>query len=326
MVKSLINKLLSLYVHLVHRDLEPALRYFCRDTYYCRLLQIKYFFKDYILRKPYKEISFSGEFTPDLAFVLPFAYWHHKNGTLKQTRAPKFTKELYFFSEDHEECFETRSIEGNYNYETPRILYSHSYKMSKWEKVPLKSVYQNEIYVFDKPVLVIANRYNSEWGGPPVSYFDIPMLDFLITSLKSDYTILYNRPRPDHITMDNSSIYDLNEYGWIKRTHPEVLLMEDLYRENKGKARNYNHFQLMVDSNCDRFISTHGGTAALASYFGGVNLILSKKGPEHVFGCFDTLYRQLSDATILHAKTDDDVKEYVRQFFVNKAAEPHTLV
>jgi hypothetical protein len=52
--------------------------------------------------------------------------------------------------------------------------------------------------------------------------------------------------------------------------------MEDLYKENKIKARNYNHFQLSVYANCEKFISIHGGTAALASCFKGSNIILSK--------------------------------------------------
>jgi hypothetical protein len=48
-----------------------------------------------------------------------------------------------------------------------------------------------------------------EWDGPPVSFYSIEALDFIISNLKNDYTIVYNRPRPENITMDNSDIYDL---------------------------------------------------------------------------------------------------------------------
>ena len=82
---------------------------------------------------------------------------------------------------------------------------------------------------------------------------------------------------PQNITMDNSDIYDLNEFGWLKKDHPDVLLMEDLFKENKGNAKNFNHLQLMVYANADYFISTHGGTGTLASYFKGINLLYSKK-------------------------------------------------
>src|SRR5690606_28259928 len=207
--------------------------------------------------------------------------------------------------------YETRITGGNYNFETPRILYSHDYNMKKWEPVPLKEIYKNDIYVFDKPILIIANRYNMEWDGPPISFFSIDVLDFMINRLKDKYTIIYNRPRPQNITMDNSDIYDLDEYDWIEETHPEVILMENLFKENKAKAKNFNHLQLMVYANADRFISIHGGTATLASYFGGTNIILSKQGPEHHFKCFHKLFPKLSGAEIFHAKTDEELMDLI---------------
>ena len=316
MLFKLINKVLSLVVLLRYGKLPPDIRYYYRHTYYCQLVQLKYIFRDYVFKKPYKEISFDGEFAPELEFVLPFAYWHHKNGTLKATHSSKFTKELYFFSPEHDEVFTTRTNEGNYNYETPRVLYSQNYNMSKWAEVPLKETYKNDIYVFDKPILIIANRYNSEWGGPPISFYSMELLAFMIEKLKHSYTIIYNRPRPQNITMDNSDIYDMNEFEWLEKEHPDVLLMENLFKENKANAKSFNHFQLMVYANADYFISIHGGTAALASYFKGTNLILSKKGPEHHFGCFQKLFPKLSGAKILHAKTDEDVKRFIEQYYV----------
>jgi hypothetical protein len=291
------------------------LRYFYRDTYFCQLTQLKYLFKDYVSKKKYKVISFNGEFAPELQFVLPFAYWHFHNGTLKQTQSSKYTKELYFFSPDHLEMYEERANDGNYNYEMPRVLYSQDYNMTKWKQVPLKETYRNDIYVYDKPVLIIANRYNMEWNGPPVSFLSIPVLAFIIETLKDQYTLIYNRPKQQNIITDDSSLYDLNEYEWLKAEHPDVILMEDLYAENRANANNFNHLQLMVYANAERFISTHGGTATLASYFGGTNLILSKKGPEHHFNCYQKLYPQLSGASIFHAKTDEELKIFAQKIF-----------
>jgi hypothetical protein len=310
------NKLFSLCVRLFYPAAPPKLRYFYRDTYNCEMVQLKYLIKDYIFKRKYKVISFNGEFAPELQFALPFAYWHYKNGTLKSTRSSKFTRELYFFSPEHHEDFTQRSNEGNYNFEVPRILYSQDYNMKKWLPVPLKDNYQNDIYTYEKPILIIANRYNMEWDGPPISFYDVPTLDFIISHLKSNYTIIYNRPRPENITTDNSDTYDLNEYAWLVKEHPEVILMEDLFKENKGKANNFNHLQLMVYANASHFISVHGGTATLASYFGGVNLIISKQGPEHHFNCYQKLYPKFSGAKILHAKSDDEVKNYVLAHFV----------
>ncbi len=313
----LINKALGLLVLLRYGSVPKALRYFYRDTYYCQMVQWKYVFRDYVIKKKYKSISFQGEFAPELLFVLPFAYWHYKNGTLAKTQSPIYTREMYFFSENHEEAFEIRTTAGNYNFETPRILYSHNYNMSKWARVPLKAQYKNSVYVYEKPILVVANRYNMEWGQPPISFFSLDLLSYFFTTLSAQYQIIYNRPRPQNITMDNSDIYDLDEYDWIKAEFPEVILMEDLFVENKAGARNFNHLQMQVYANANHFLSIHGGTATLASYFEGINVILSKQGPEHHFKCFETLYTELSGATVLHAKTDEQVKEYVEQHYLN---------
>jgi glycosyltransferase involved in cell wall biosynthesis len=305
--KVVLNKILSLFVKIRYAGVSRQDMQFYKDTYYCQIVQLRYLIKDFISRKKYKTISFNGEFAPELQFVLPFAYWHFKNGTLDKTRSSKYSRELYFFSTDHEEVFEERSNEGNYNFEIPRILYSQDYNIQKWEQVPLKETYQNTVYVYDKPILIIANRYNMEWDDAPVSFLSIAVLDSIIKKLQSQFTIIYNRPRSQNITIDDSVIYDLHEYEWLEREHPDVILMETLFKENKANANNFNHLQLMVYANANRFISTHGGTATLASYFGGINLILSKKGPEHHFKCYQKLYPKLSGAKIFHAKTDDEL-------------------
>ncbi|WP_025761794.1 hypothetical protein [Dyadobacter tibetensis] len=312
----MLNKLLSLFVLLRFGRLPSEWRYYYRHTYECQIRQWRYYIKDYWTKPVYKELSFQGEFAPELQFVLPFAYWHHMNGTLKSTASSKYTKELYFFSDTHQETFETRNNEGNYNLEMPRILYSQDYDMEKWLPVPLKAHYQNDIYRYDKPILIIANRYNMEWDGPPVSYFSIEILQYILDRLSSRYQIVYNRPRPQNITMDNSDVYDMDEYTWLKEEYPEVILMEDLYLENKAGARNFNHLQLMVYANATDFLSIHGGTATLASYFGGKNLILSKKGPEHHFKCYEKLYPKFSGAEIFHAKSDDEVKQIIMDHFL----------
>lgn len=297
----------GLFVKICHRQVPDNYKYFYRDTYVCKINQVRFFLKDYFFKRKYKTIEYRGEFAAEIQFALPFAYWHYKNGTLKKTRSFPATKELYFFSEDHEELFSERTNEGNYNFELPRIVYSQDYNLKKWLPVPLKQYYVNNVYVYKKPILIIANKYNSEWDDAPVNFMNIEVLDEMITYLKKKYTIIYNRPQPKHIVNDNSTIYDLQEFDWLKKNHPDVILMQDLYRENKIDARNFNHFQLCVYANCNHFISVHGGTATLASYFGGKNLILSKIGPEHYFNCFKKLYPKFSNAEIIHAKTDEEL-------------------
>ncbi|RXF72216.1 hypothetical protein [Arcticibacter tournemirensis] len=311
-MKKLLLKILFVIASVNYPKIRRDYRYFIRDNYYCRLRQIRYFFNDYVFRKKYKVIEFQGEFDQELRYVIPFAYWHYLNGTLKKTISSKNTREFYFFSPDHEEKHEQRVWQLSYtNFEVPNMTHSASFSYTKWAHVPFKERYRNDYFVYQKPILIIANKYNIEWDNPPLNYISINCLDQIIRKYGNRYQIIYNRPLPAQIVSDNSEILDLGEHRWMRENHPEVLLLNDLFEENKNNVKSFNHLQLMIYSNCTRFISVHGGTAAFASYFGGINIILSKKGIEHELKEFSTIIPKLSGARILHATTEEDILKYL---------------
>lgn len=292
------------------------MRYFVRDNYFARLNQLRFWQADFIVKKPYKIVEFYGEFDQEIRYAIPFAYWHFLNGTLRQTVASKNTRPFYFFSPDHVEKYEKRIWEAGYgNYSIPNMTHAPDYDFSKWAQVPFKTHYKNNVFVYDKPLLVIANKYNIEWDKPPINFLNIPALDQLISSLKSRYQIVYNRPLGGQIVHDNSEIMDLGEHAWLREKHPEVRLMNDLFDQHQREVENFNHLQLMVYANCNRFISMHGGTAALASCFGGTNILLSHPGGgfEHDFNEYQNLFPALSGARILHAKNRDELFELVEK-------------
>jgi hypothetical protein len=78
--------------------------------------------------------------------------------------------------------------------------------------VTFKNHYKNEIFAYDKPILVIADKYNIESDQPLINFIDIPTLDKIITKYKTKYQIIYNRPLSAQIVLENSAILDLNEY------------------------------------------------------------------------------------------------------------------
>lgn len=318
-MERLILKALYVVARLRYPRLRKDLGYFVRDNYYCKLVQGRFLLKDYLVKKPYKVISYQGEFDQELRYVLPFAYWHHLNGTLQKTISAQRTKEFYFFSANHEERFSKRIWTESYaHYNVPNMTHSNSYSFKKWAQVPYKAHYKNNVFVYDKPLLVIANKYNIEWDQPPINYLDIPTLDRIIRTYGNRYQIVYNRPLPTQIVGDNSDTLQLNEHAWLRENHPTVLLMDDLFDQYQPSVvHNYNHLQLMVYANCNHFISMHGGTAALASCFGGMNIILSNPnwGHEHAFQEYKTLFPKLSGATILHARNRDEVITHLRDFF-----------
>ena len=320
-MKKIILKALSGLAFLHHPKMEKPTRYYIRDNYYSRLNQTKFVFKDYFLKRKYKCIDYRGEFQEELNYVIPFAYWHHLNGTLKKTISCKGTKELYFFSENHEEKYESRDARFAYDsYDIPNKTHSISKSYSKWSQVPMKAHYRNDLFIFSKPLLIIANKYNMEWDKPPLNYFDIPTLDKIINQFQDKYQIIYNRPLGSHIVEDNSDILDLGEHEWLRQYHPDVLLMSDMYKQYSSEVNNFNHLQLLIYANCERFVSIHGGTAVLASYFGGINIVLSRgnKNPseggglETIFNEFNSIFSALSGAKILHAKNEVDIFNYLR--------------
>lgn len=318
-MQRLILKFLYVVATFNYPRFQRDLRYFVRDNYYARLTQLRFIKPDYISRRPYKVIDYHGEFDQELRYVLPFAYWHYLNGTLKQTIGCRNTRPFYFFSPNHTEQYDKRVWEAGYGYyNVPNMTHSPTFDFSKWARVPFKSHYRNTRFCYDKPTLIIANKYNIEWDQPPINFLDIPALDRIITACKDRYQIIYNRPLATQIVGDNSETLDLHEHAWLRQQHPEVLLMNDLFDEHRALVENYNQFQLMVYANCDRFISMHGGTAALASYFGGTNIILSHPGggKEHDFNEYATIFPALSGATILHAKNVADVFRYVEEQYI----------
>jgi len=148
-----------------------------------------------------------------------------------------------------------------------------------------------------------------------LNFIDITTLERIITTYGDKYQIVYNRPLVTEIISDNSDILDLDEFDWLKEKYPQVLVMQDLFVQHRARVNNYNHLQLLVYANCQHFISVHGGAAALCSYFGGTNIILSYSGIEHIFNEFATIFPALSGAQILHAKTPGEVFCLLEEYY-----------
>jgi hypothetical protein len=322
-MKNLILKAFSALAYINHPKIPKSIRYYIRDNYYSRFNQAQFFFDDYVFKKKYKTIHYRGEFQEELNYIIPFAYWHFLNGTLNKTISCKGTKELYFFSENHEERYESRDARYAYdNFDIPNKTHSISKSYDKWAQVPLKNHYKNDLFVFSKPILVIANKYNIEWDSPPLNYISIDTLEKIFNSLMHKYQIIYNRPQATHIVEDNSDILDLGEIPWLRKNYPDIIIMDDLYKEHSSSVNNFNHLQIMVYANCEKFISVHGGTATLASYFGGTNILLSKGkddpttggGLEIMFNEYTTIFTALSGANILHARSEEDILSYISTF------------
>lgn len=251
-----------------------------------------------------KVVECFSEFTLELYGAIPYAYWLYKHDMLKKTISCKDTKCFYYFSPNHKEKYDKRwwdypatekekgwSQYQNINIEG--IVFDR-----QWLLPPYKEVYSGlEDFNFNKPLLVITNKCNSEWGHVPIHYFSAETLAILFENLKDKYQIIYNRPFRT-IIMDNSSIFFLPREDETLEAYPEVVTTDQLYQEWKYKYT-FNHLQLKLYANCNKFISVVGGAAALCTLFGGTIIVQVRYGELHNTNAYRTWMPKISGSNII---------------------------
>lgn len=241
------------------------------------------------------ETNFNGEFGHELLKATPYAYSLHLKGGLSKTISCKDTKCLYFFSENHEERYEKRHIQSGTKWKDPlpfgTVHRKEPPESKHWIPPPYKEFFRNKIKQ-ERPIVVISNKYNLEWDRPPINFIPAEILIKIVEVLKGKYKVYYNRPT--QLTPDNSEIFDLKEKEVAKQAG--AILLEEEYELHKEKMT-FNTFQMAIFAECERFVSVQGGNSVLASYFGGTNLILAKRGQE--LGCNSfSWYSKLSGCKI----------------------------
>ena len=258
-------------------------------------------------------LRYNGEFSYELIAVLPFAHWLASKGKDVSIESSKDTKCLYYFVKDHKEVFDERC------FCRPTGVPIHNIHVRwlntfLWSPPPLKAQYKNDEFIYDKPTLIITNKYNSEWDFDPLTFLSLEFLEELFTKLSKKYQIIYCRPSNKEIIDDNSKIYEFNDKSLIKEKFPDVLLIEDLYQDSVGLT--FNELQLKVFANADRFISLLGGYSLLCSYFQGTNIIYAarshlREAHEIGYKAFDRWYHKFSGSKILYCDSYDAIRRQV---------------
>lgn len=264
------------------------------------------------------DLSYFGEFGYELQIIIPYAYYLYTQKRLRSTRSTIGTRELYYFSPNHTEEQRKRTIElpkftPNF---TPHV---RNLNEEEWTPPPYKKIYKNDRFIYKKPLYIIHNKYNREWGRKPTNMFTTETLDQLFAILKGRYQIIYIRPgfAAEHAeergySPDAAEPQELPmEQELLQGKYPDVLTMQDLLRKNTDLT--YNTLQCMLHANCNRFMSVQGGCAVLASYFGGQNIILAKKGRELRCGAYDGHYSKYSGCRILQRQCEEEILQLVAE-------------
>jgi len=264
-------------------------------------------------------LNVNPEFGIELALVIPYAYWLHRNGKLGTVRTSKGMSPFYYFCEDVEEVFKERSLDNRMSMiGVPNIWIHHNafaltgrdysdlseteqesvngvLDYSQWECPPYRERYKNNEFKLSPRMIFISNKYNIEHGEPPMGYFDIECLINMFSMLNQmGYTVIYKRPS----NKETDFSLDLNEQsslanGYLNiqaEVNGKIITDYELtnYFDNvilfddllKDSKLSYNETQLKVMANCENFISVCGGNSILSSLFGGQMITYVHKGKE----------------------------------------------
>lgn len=260
------------------------------------------------------------EFGYELLSAVPYAYNLHLKGELKDTVSGFDTSCLYFFSPNHVETGCKRSWDNMrklWNQNFPNIhIHRKDLDWDLFTPPPLKEFYKSSKIEFEKETVVIFNRYNYEWGRPPINYLDLPTLEKLFSMLEDKYQVVYINIKGHKKYYDGVDPLELGDEEVLKK-HPKVISINDLI--NKYPDLSYNEIQVRVFANCEKYISSNGGQLILSAYFGGENIIFSKEcrelNPE--VNSFYRWYHKLGGGVFQHVNNYNDLIDLVKLKWVD---------
>ena len=254
-------------------------------------------------------IDVKPEFGYEIACSIPYAYWLHKRGELEKVITCKGMKPFYYFCDNVEEKYDSRTIDNSkaglntlpnswiYGNKDNAKLYKNEWSIweefmceekgcgildyRKWKLPNYTTQYKNDRFVFDKPFIVVANRYNWEHGTRPVGYFDIKCLYEIFNYLTNKgYTVIYKRPSNTEFPPDQNEMTTILYKETLSAIvegvgnitdkqltsyYDDVILFDDIVEKNKDLS--YNEVQLQLFTNAEKFIAMSGGSTLLLNLF-----------------------------------------------------------
>ena len=272
-----------------------------------------------------RSTQYFGEFAFELLAVIPYAYWLHTQGLLERTVSTPDTRSLYYFSPHHEERPVARRYVPITEYPIGRsgwLRYDpkgfpRRLDTRRWLPPPYKAVYASSRFVWDREPLIICNKYSDEhygWYRGPANFIDNDTLLALIGRLRTRYQVIYVRPRATDIVNDHQAIGDPGDIEAVEHAFPDVRTIQQLRAEHPDGS--YNELQLRLFAGCERFVSVLGGSSYLASWFGGTNVVLAKRGWEVACGAYESWFDRFSEARVLRVRSGQELLHAVQREFL----------
>lgn len=252
-------------------------------------------------------LEYSGEFGTEIICFMPFVNWLNSENHLADRKILTYAgmRPFYFFLDENQ--FEEKPERRCYVPYAKRPTYlpniGEMVATSRSQEIfpNYRKRYGGQFGgKFEKPLLVVHNKYCDEWGVGPVNFIPLDILDRIFDELKRGYKIVYFR--------EGQGSFDIEDFGFspdqnhpfpfdddvILQRHPEVISFQALAYE-QHQHHSYNELKLMVFSDCHNFISSQGGGNYLCALFSGSKLlIMHRSGAETRHAYHEGFYRYAS--------------------------------
>jgi hypothetical protein len=176
-----------------------------------------------------------------------------------------------------------------------------------WIAPQYKTHFKNNVFIYDKPLLIINNKYSIEWHQQPINFLNTNTIEELIKYFNDKYQIVYIRPvyninyvgfsNDDRVGYTSNQMLihnDLKDFELL-RSYKNVLTIDDVFSSHRrinNKRMSYNEIKCMLYANCDNYITVQGGGTNMLPYFAKKTVILHKWGLELSRGFYDGFFKE----------------------------------
>lgn len=241
-------------------------------------------------------IEYIGEYGTEVNTFLPYIYYLKTTNRLKdKVLLYNGMRPYYYFLEDHEIVYKNTQrfwiphtarsfLPENliddvvfYNKFNPKVQPKH------FVPPPFKEHYSRYKIESAKPILILQNKYNMEWGQPPKNFIDVSTLRDILHILSPKYDIVYFRsnnlflPGYSRDANENESL-PMDDKEMIKNEFASsVTIFEDVL---KNVNTDFNTFKCILHANASAFVSVIGGHIDFSNYFPGTHVIYKNWLPD----------------------------------------------
>eukprot|EP00929_Paragymnodinium_shiwhaense_P047598 TRINITY_DN24134_c0_g1_i1.p1 TRINITY_DN24134_c0_g1~~TRINITY_DN24134_c0_g1_i1.p1 ORF type:complete len:773 (-),score=84.79 TRINITY_DN24134_c0_g1_i1:75-2393(-) len=234
---------------------------------------------------------YTGEFGYEIQMELPKTYGMCQKGDLGNTSSLPGMEPWYFFNLGRHSVHEAGARSYTTELDSPHVgPWRIPHDKGTWVPPPYQCAFQGSWLRTDKPILVIQNKYNTEWRGQPRNYYSPTALYRLFHLFKGRMQIIYIRTTKRLFGIevhDASTTLQTPDFDMINLAFPEVITMDLLLQTTIDNMRDsevipratlVNTLIMGVMAAARRIITLQGGDAAISMYFCHENLMFINKG------------------------------------------------